>query len=81
MSCVMNREGVNRSSILYIRSYTSVQHDKSRRDGVQQYHYSESTVPVRDRTTLYRGVRGRPARASGRTRSAAGRHTCYDSRV
>ena len=30
---------------------------------------------------IYRGVRGRTARASGRRRSAAGRHTQYGSRV
>ena len=60
---------------------TFVQHEECGHDGVQPYRYTESTVPVRDRTTSYRGVRGRTTRASGRTRSAAGRHTWYASRV
>ena len=47
------RRSVNRSTVLYIKAYTLVQHDaECRHDGVQQYHYTESTAPVRDRTTL-----------------------------
>ena len=44
---------MNRSTILYIRTYTFVQHEECRYDGVQQYHYTESTIPVSDRTALY----------------------------
>ena len=71
---------MNRSTILYITAHTFGQHEECGHDGVQQYHYTASTAPVRDRT-LYRGVRGRTARSSGRMRSAARRHTYYGSRV
>ena len=73
------RRSVNRSTILYMLGHTwymFVQHEECRHDGLQQYHYTKSNVPVRDRT-LYRGVHGRTVRASGRTRGAAGRHTWY----
>ena len=36
----------------YTRAYAVVQHEKCRHDEVQQYKYTESTVPVRDRTAL-----------------------------
>ena len=65
MGCVPNREGAWTA----VPHYTTVGHARLysmeyRHDGVQQYHYTESTVPVRDCTARYRDRASR--RSTGR---------------